>query len=87
MANISTLLDYTVLKSSIWPRMKKLFRSTDVNSVRMACLTCLGKLMENMDKWFVIDEVLPFIAEIRNREPAILVCIYGKRSKLIDSAL
>ena len=46
--------------------------------VRVNCLLCLGKLLETMDKWFVLDEVLPLLPQIPTREPAVLMSILGK---------
>lgn len=45
--------------------------------VRVNCLLCIGKLMDQMDKWFVLDEILPFLREIPSREPAVLMSILG----------
>ena len=33
--------------------------------------------MDQMDKWYVLDEILPFIREIPTREPAVLMSILG----------
>lgn len=46
--------------------------------VRVNSLVCLGKILEYLDKWFVIDEILPFLQQIPSREPAVLMGILGK---------
>ena len=46
---------------------------------RVGALVCTGKLMEHMDKWFVLDEVLPMVMAIPSREPAVLMGILGKK--------
>ncbi|KAH9518743.1 SCY1-like protein 2 [Bulinus truncatus] len=71
------LIEYTTLKKSLIPRVKKLCLSTSVLNVRVNCLLCIGKLMDQMDKWFVLDEILPFLREIPSREPAVLMSILG----------
>ncbi|KAK3576147.1 hypothetical protein CHS0354_016306 [Potamilus streckersoni] len=71
------LIDYTALKNSIVPRIKKLCLSTPVLGVRVNSLLCLGKLLEHMDKWFVLDEVIPLLFQIQSREPAVLMSILG----------
>ncbi|KAL3842613.1 hypothetical protein ACJMK2_020606 [Sinanodonta woodiana] len=71
------LIDYTSLKNSIVPRIKKLCLSTPVLGVRVNSLLCLGKLLEHMDKWFVLDEVIPLLFQIQSREPAVLMSILG----------
>ncbi|KAG8237746.1 hypothetical protein J437_LFUL014289 [Ladona fulva] len=43
--------------------------------VRVNCLVCIGRLLEHLDKWLVLDEVLPFLPEIPSREPAVLMGI------------
>ena len=39
---------------------------------------CIGKMMSGMDKWFVIDEVLPMLLDIPSKEPAVLMGSLGK---------
>lgn len=50
--------------------------------VRVNSLVCLGKILEYLDKWFVIDEILPFLQQIPSREPAVLMGMLGKRRPL-----
>ncbi|KAL4224685.1 SCY1-like protein 2 [Mactra antiquata] len=71
------LVDYSSLKNSIIPRIKKLCLATTIITVRVNCLMCIGKLLETMDKWFVLDEVLPMLPHIPSREPAVLMSILG----------
>lgn len=71
------LIEYSTLKNSLVPRIKKLCLDTAVLTVRVNCLLCLGQLMEHMDKWFVLDEILPFLQKIPSREPAVLMTVLG----------
>lgn len=71
------LLDHSNVKNSLLPRIKKLCLSTSTLSVRVNCLLCIGKILENLDKWLVLDEVLPFLPQIPSREPAVLMGILG----------
>ncbi|KAL1491791.1 hypothetical protein ABEB36_012335 [Hypothenemus hampei] len=71
------LLDHANVKNSLLPRIKKLCLSTSTLSVRVNCLLCIGKLLEHLDKWLVLDEVLPFLPQIPSREPAVLMGIIG----------
>lgn len=50
--------------------------------VRVNSLVCLGKILEYLDKWFVIDEILPFLQQIPSREPAVLMGMLGKQTPL-----
>lgn len=84
------LVDYTGAKNMLLPRIKKLTLGTKLLSVRVNCLICLGKILENLDKWLVIDEVLPLVMQVPSREPAVLMasvgmfCLYF-RCLLIDA--
>lgn len=71
------LLDHSNVKNSVLPRVKKLCLSTSTLSVRVNCLLCIGKLLEHLDKWLVLDEILPFLPQIPSREPAVLMGILG----------
>ncbi|CAG5134144.1 unnamed protein product [Candidula unifasciata] len=80
------LIEYTTLKKSLIPRIKKLCLGTSVLTVRVNCLLCIGKLMDQMDKWFVLDEILPFLREIPSREPAVLMSILGIHKVALSEA-
>ncbi|KAB0801956.1 hypothetical protein PPYR_04142 [Photinus pyralis] len=71
------LLDHGNVKNSVLPRIKKLCLSTSTLSVRVNCLLCIGRLLEHLDKWLVLDEVLPFLPQIPSREPAVIMGILG----------
>lgn len=71
------LLDHANVKNHLLPRIKRLCLGTNSLSVRVNCLLCIGGLLEHLDKWLVIDEVLPFMPQITSREPAVLMGILG----------
>ncbi|CAF1318027.1 unnamed protein product [Adineta ricciae] len=71
------LIDLQAMKYAILPRIKKICFETITLSVRVNCLICLGKLVESLDKWVIIDEVLPLLQSIPSREPAVLMAILG----------
>ncbi len=37
----------------------------------------MGKLVESLDKWIIIDEVLPLLQSVPSREPTVLMAILG----------
>lgn len=47
--------------------------------MRVNSLVCLGKILEYLDKWYVLDEILPFLQQIPSKEPAVLMGILGNR--------
>ncbi|KAJ8723543.1 hypothetical protein PYW08_003455 [Mythimna loreyi] len=77
LPTFASLIDYPAMKNALLPRIKKLCLSTNYLSVRVNCLLCLGKLLEHLDKWLVLDEIIPFLPQIPSREPAVLMGILG----------
>lgn len=77
LPTFANLLDHSSVKNSVLPRVKKLCLSTSTLSVRVNCLLCIGRLLEHLDKWLVLDEVLPFLPQVPSREPAVLMGILG----------
>lgn len=77
LPTFASLIDYPAMKNALLPRIKKLCVNTHYVSVRVNCLLCIGKLLEHLDKWLVLDEVLPFLPQIPSREPAVLMGILG----------
>lgn len=71
------LIDFSSLKSHILPRIKKICLSTSTLKIRVQCLLSLGKLLEYMDKWTVLDDILPFLPQVPSKEPAVLMSILG----------
>lgn len=57
--------------------IKSLFNSYHASQVRVNSLVCLGKILEYLDKWFVLDDILPFLQQIPSKEPAVLMGILG----------
>ncbi|KAI5637620.1 protein kinase domain-containing protein [Phthorimaea operculella] len=77
LPTFASLIDYPAMKNALLPRIKKLCLNTNYISVRVNCLLCLGKILEHLDKWLVLDEIIPFLPQIPSREPAVLMGILG----------
>ncbi|XP_028810729.1 SCY1-like protein 2 isoform X2 [Denticeps clupeoides] len=73
----ANLIDYPSMKNALIPRIKAACLQTSSLAVRVNSLVCLGKILEYLDKWFVIDEILPFLQQIPSREPAVLMGVLG----------
>ncbi|XP_044136569.1 SCY1-like protein 2 isoform X2 [Bufo gargarizans] len=73
----ANLIDYPSMKNSLIPRIKSVCLQTSSLAVRVNSLVCLGKILEYLDKWYVLDEILPFLQQIPSREPAVLMGILG----------
>ena len=77
LPQFSDRLDSSILRSGLLPRIRRLCSGTRLLSVRVNCLVCVGKMLEHMDKWQVIEEVIPLITQLPSREPAIVMATIG----------
>ncbi|CAD5125987.1 DgyrCDS14167 [Dimorphilus gyrociliatus] len=77
LPTFANLVEYNSIKNHVIPRIRKLALQTSILSVRVNCLICIGKIMEYMDKWYVLDDIFPILTEIPSREPAVLMSMLG----------
>lgn len=76
--SFASLIDYPAMKNALMPRIKKLcLLPTAQLSVRVNCLICIGKLLDNVDKWLVLDDILPMLPAIPSKDPAVVMAILG----------
>lgn len=76
--SFASLVDYPAMKNALMPRIKKLcLLPTSPLSVRVNGLLCIGKLLDNVDKWLVLDDILPMLPQIPSRDPAVIMAILG----------
>jgi hypothetical protein len=43
--------------------------------------------MEYLDKWLILDDIIPFLPQIQSREPAVLMSIVGRYGRIRDCIL
>lgn len=81
---MATHIEYATLKNGVFPRIKKLCISSQHVSIKVNCLISVGKLLEFFDKWFALDDIIPFLTQIPSRDPAVLMAVIGKHSEHVS---
>ncbi|KAG7167470.1 SCY1-like protein 2-like [Homarus americanus] len=71
------LVENHAMKNALLPKIKKLCLGTGYLSVRVNCLVCVGKILEHLDRWLVMDDVFPFLEQIPSRESPVVMAIVG----------
>ncbi|KAK3878478.1 hypothetical protein Pcinc_016896 [Petrolisthes cinctipes] len=71
------LVESHAMKNALLPRVKKLCVATSYLSVRVNCLVCMGKILEHLDRWLVMDDVFPFLETVPSREAPVIMAIVG----------
>jgi len=77
LPKFANLLDTNSIKMQLIPRIRKLCLESQALSVRINSLVCLGKLMDFLEKWIVLDDVLPILEKINTRDSSTLMAILG----------
>ncbi|OQR73742.1 SCY1 protein 2 [Tropilaelaps mercedesae] len=75
--NFAKLVEYGSMKNHLLPRIKKLCIATSLTSTRVGCLVCIGKILEHLDKWVVLDDIIAWLPEVKSRDSAVLMAIFG----------
>ncbi|XP_050534793.1 SCY1-like protein 2 [Daktulosphaira vitifoliae] len=75
--SLAALVEGPAMKNSLLPRIKKLCLSSSDLSVRVKCLVCTGKLVQYLDNWIVLDDIIPFLPQIPSKDPAVIMGILG----------
>ena len=77
LPTFSSLIDTQSIKHLLIPRIRKLILESQTLSIRVNSLVCVGKLLENLEKWIVLDDVLPILDKITMRDSSVLMAILG----------
>ena len=77
LPSFSSLIDAQSIKQLLIPRIRKLILESQTISVRVNSLVCVGKLLDNLEKWIVLDDVLPILEKVTMRESSVLMAILG----------
>uniref|UniRef100_A0A6A7G441 SCY1-like protein 2 n=2 Tax=Hirondellea gigas TaxID=1518452 RepID=A0A6A7G441_9CRUS len=73
----SKQLDKQTMKAQLLPRIQKLCLTTSNLSVRVSCLVCVGRMLTQLDKWLVLDGVVPFLTQLPSREAPVIMAAVG----------
>ncbi|KAK8387738.1 hypothetical protein O3P69_018319 [Scylla paramamosain] len=73
----AALVESHAMKNALLPKIKKLCLATGYLSVRVNCLVSVGKILEHLDRWLVMDDIFPFLEQIPSRESPVIMAIIG----------
>ncbi|RKP26688.1 kinase-like domain-containing protein, partial [Syncephalis pseudoplumigaleata] len=70
LPTVAEALDYTVVKNSVFPKTQALYCTTNVLSVKVNTLICFHAMLKTLDKFTIVERLLPMLSQARSREPA-----------------
>ncbi|KAI8988968.1 hypothetical protein BDB01DRAFT_577366 [Pilobolus umbonatus] len=88
--SLSELLDYTAIKSSLFPRVQAVFVQTTILSVKVSTLICFHSIIKVLDKFTVQEKLVPLLKNIKTKEPAVMLAtlaVYDEIGKIADKEI
>ncbi|RKP06151.1 kinase-like domain-containing protein [Thamnocephalis sphaerospora] len=73
LPTVAETLDYTVVKNSVFPKTQSLFCTTNVLSVKVNTLICFHAMLKTLDKFTIVERLLPMLRQAGSREPAVIM--------------
>jgi SCY1-like protein 2 len=77
LPSFANLLDTQSMKHQVIPRIRKICIESSNLGLRVNSLVCIGKLLENLEKWVVLDDILPILENITARDSTVLMAMLG----------
>ncbi|KAJ3080871.1 hypothetical protein HK102_002750 [Quaeritorhiza haematococci] len=68
-------LDFTAMKSTLFPKIQAAYLSSPVLAVKVSALIALHALVPSLDKFTLIEKVIPMLKQNRTREPGLLMAV------------
>ncbi|CEG63141.1 Putative SCY1 protein kinase [Rhizopus microsporus] len=88
--SLSESLDYTTVKSSLFPRVQAVFAQTTILSVKVSTLICFHSMIKVLDKFTIQEKLLPSLKNIKTKEPAVMLAtlaVYDEIGKTADKEI
>ncbi|KEI41649.1 uncharacterized protein L969DRAFT_15672 [Mixia osmundae IAM 14324] len=81
---LSESLEYTEVKQVLFPRITTVFSKTTLLAVKVATLICFHAMVTTLDKWTLTERLVPLLAKIKTKEPAVIVATLAVYEKMGD---
>ncbi|KAI8327836.1 hypothetical protein BD560DRAFT_417650, partial [Blakeslea trispora] len=88
--SLAESLDYTAVKSSLFPRVQTLFVQTTILSVKVSTLICFHSMIKVLDKFTLQEKLVPLLRNIKTKEPAVMLAtlaVYDEVGKIADKEI
>ncbi|KAJ3131250.1 hypothetical protein HK100_006596 [Physocladia obscura] len=85
---LTSKLDFTSVKSVLFPKVQNLYLSSPILSIRVAALIAIHSMLKVLDKFTIVEKVVPLLKQNKiHEQPALLVAIlavYDEVAKYVD---
>ncbi|KAK4053288.1 Protein kinase domain-containing protein ppk32 [Microbotryomycetes sp. JL221] len=70
---LSETLDYTTVKTILFPKVATVFSKTTLLSVKVNTLICFHSMIKTLDKYTLTEKLVPLLSKIKTKEPAVMI--------------
>ncbi|KAM0787285.1 hypothetical protein ACM66B_006518 [Microbotryomycetes sp. NB124-2] len=70
---LSETLDYTTVKTTLFPKVATVFSKTTLLSVKVNTLICFHSMTKTLDKYTLTEKLVPLLAKIKTKEPSVMI--------------
>ncbi|KAJ1028761.1 hypothetical protein NDA16_001926 [Ustilago loliicola] len=81
---LAEILEYAHVKEVLFPKLASLFAKTKVLSVKVNCLICFHAMVSILDKYTLIEKLVPILARIKTKEPSVMVATLAVHEAIKD---
>ncbi|OUC42072.1 putative HEAT repeat protein [Trichinella nativa] len=71
------LIDSKTMKNPLLPTLLRLATDVQVLSVKVNALLCIGSIVNSLERWMIMEIVIPTLARINSHEPGVLMVLLG----------
>ncbi|KAJ1978665.1 Protein kinase domain-containing protein ppk32 [Dimargaris verticillata] len=72
---LSEVLDYTLVKSTLFPKVQSVYAKATILSVKVNCLKCFHSMLKILDKFTMTEKLIPMLKRTKTREPGVILAI------------
>ncbi|KRY69062.1 SCY1-like protein 2 [Trichinella pseudospiralis] len=71
------LIDSKTMKNPLLPTLLRLATDVQVLSVKVNALLCIGSIVNSLERWMIMEILIPTLARINSHEPGVLMVLLG----------
>ncbi|KAJ1971826.1 Protein kinase domain-containing protein ppk32 [Dimargaris xerosporica] len=72
---LSEVMDYTLVKSTLFPKVQSVYAKATILSVKVNCLKCFHSMLKILDKFTMTEKLIPMLKRTKTREPGVILAI------------
>lgn len=86
LPTVKRFIDNGSMIRIILPELNRLSRETNILTIRVKCLECIGSMVDSMENTTIINNVLPIIFDVTSRETDVIMAAVGAIKTIVNNS-